>query len=105
MSDDDRLARIEKQIEGLCSDMSRLTASLSDGNNERPSVGDDNVDEVRKYFKRRRRGTVVRQADITDALWPGNGGLTSLAIRALEYDGEVKRGPKKRRSPTWTYTG
>ncbi|MGZ6570506.1 MAG: hypothetical protein ACXVHB_06085 [Solirubrobacteraceae bacterium] len=61
------------------------------------SVGDDKLDAVRRYIKRRGK---VRQAEITHELG-FNSGTVSTATHALMIAGEIERGPKEDRSTTW----
>ena len=62
-----------------------------------PSVGDDKVQKVKDYIFER---VQVRQAELKDALGL-NAGTTSTAVRRLEAEGVIVRGPKVDRSITW----
>ena len=96
------LEAVEQRRVALCQAVAALegTGPISTAARAgRLAVGDDKVAAVRKYIKS--RGT-VRQADITQALG-FNSGTVSTATHALLLAGEVEAGPKKDRSPTWTY--
>ena len=97
-------ARLIRDVEAIDRALKELGA-VSDGASFSGSlgrrayqVGDDKIAAVLEYIEQ--AGGRARQADITRDL-NINSGTASTALRALEAEGQIAKGPKTNRSATW----
>lgn len=108
---DDAIASLQATRAALIRDVEAIDRALKElgALNDRPSftgslgrrayqVGDDKIDAVLEYIQK--AGGRARQADIVRDL-DINSGTASTALRALEAEGQVAKGPKQNRSATW----
>jgi DNA-binding MarR family transcriptional regulator len=89
---DERLANIDRAIASFNGDG-------GESEERRYAISDDKVDAIRQLLKAEGR---LQQRDIT-RLSELNSGTVSVALRALEADGEIRQRPKENGSRVWEY--